>query len=105
MKETLPEYIPPKVVKVLENFLEELVKWNSKKVILFGSLTRGDFGKHFDIDLAVELNIPFRQKRKLKEKLDQIARIYTVDLVFLNGVEKEFKEKLLREGIILYEKK
>jgi len=105
MKETLPEYIPPKVAKVLENLLEELVNWNPKKVILFGSLARGDFGKHFDIDLAVELNLLFRQKRKLKEKLDQIAGIYTVDLVFLNEVEKKFKEKLLKEGIILYEKK
>jgi len=105
MKETLPEYIPPKVAKVLENLLEELVKWNPKKVILFGSLARGDFGKHFDIDLAVELNLLFRQKRKLKDKLDQLAGIYTVDLVFLNEVEKEFKEKLLKEGVSLYEKK
>ena len=88
----------------MENLLEELVKWNPKKVILFGSLARGDFGKHFDIDLAVELNLPFRQRRKLKEKLNQIAGIYTVDLVFLNEVEKDFKEKLLKEEIILYEK-
>jgi len=105
MQRNISKHIPPKVVKVLKNLLEELVKWNPKKVILFGSLARGDFGKHFDIDLVVELNLPFRQKRKLKERLDQLAGIYTVDLVFLNGVEKKFKEKLLKEGIILYEKK
>ena len=105
MQDNISKHIPPKVVKVLKNLLKELVKWNPKKVILFGSLARGDFGKHFDIDLAVELNLPFRQRRKLKEKLDQIAGIYTVDLVFLNEVEKKFKEKLLKEGVILYEKK
>jgi len=59
MMETLPEYIPLKVAKVLENLLEEFVKWNPKKVILFGSLAHRDFGKHLDIYLAVELYISF----------------------------------------------
>ena len=59
MWNTLPTYIPSKVAKVLENILKELIKWQPKKIVLFGSLAHGDFGKHLDIYLAVELYISF----------------------------------------------
>ena len=67
MQENIPQHIPPKVVKILNNLLEKLVKWQPQKVILFDSLAHGDLDNHFDIGLAVELNLPFPPKRKLKE--------------------------------------
>ena len=53
----------------------------------------------------MDLNLSFRERRKLKEKLNQIAGIYTVDLVFLPSVEEDLKKIILSEGKILYEKK
>lgn len=91
--------------EVIKNLVEELKKYDPKKVILFGSCAKGTYNKHSDIDLAVDLNLPFRERRKLKEILDQIAGIYTVDLVFLPLVEEDFKRIILKEGKTLYEKK
>jgi len=93
------------VEEIINDLLEELKKYNPKKVILFGSRAKGTYNKHSDIDIAVDLNLPFRERRKLKEKLNQIAGIYTVDLVFLPSVEGDLKKIILSEGKILYEKK
>ena len=89
--------------KVIRLLVEELKKYKPKRVILFGSRAKGSFTKRSDIDLAVELKLPFRERRKLKEKLDRLAGIYSVDLVFLPYVGEEFRKEILREGKILYE--
>ena len=88
----------------LENIVNELKKHNPKKIILFGSRARGDYKKNSDIDIAVEVNLNFREKRKLKEKIDFISGIYSVDLIFLDEVEDYFKNKILNEGKVLYAK-
>ena len=89
----------------LENIVNELKKHNPKKIVLFGSRARGDYRKNSDIDIAVEIELNFREKRKLKEKIDIISGIYSVDLIFLDEVENYFKNKVLKEGKILYDKK
>ncbi|WP_457622328.1 type VII toxin-antitoxin system MntA family adenylyltransferase antitoxin [Persephonella sp.] len=89
----------------IESIVEELKKYKPRKIILFGSRARGDFKKVSDIDIAIDLNLEFREKRKLKEKIDKISGLYSVDLVFLPDLEKGFKEKILKEGKVLYEKK
>ena len=53
----------------LNNIVEELKKSEPKSIILFGSRARGDFSKYSDIDIAVDLDLSFREKRKLKEKI------------------------------------
>jgi len=68
--------------EIISALVEELKKYNPKRVILFDSRAKGSFNKHSDIDLVVDLQLPFRERRKLKERLDLIAGIYTVDLVF-----------------------
>ena len=81
----------------LENIVNELKKYNPKKVILFGSRARGDYRKNSDIDIAVDLELSFREKRKLKEKIDIISGVYSV--------EENFRNKILKKGKILYDKK
>ena len=88
----------------LQNIVNELKNYNPKKIILFGSRSRGDYRKNSDIDIAVDLELSFREKRKLREKIDIISGLYSVDLIFLNEVEDNFKEKILKEGKILYDK-
>ena len=92
-----------KVEKVIKTLVEELKKYKPKRVLLFGSRAKGSYTKHSDIDLAVDLNLPFRERRKLKEKLDLLAGIYSVDLVFLPNVDEEFRKIILKEGKVLYE--
>ena len=88
----------------LDNIVNELKKYNPKKIILFGSRTRGDYKKNSDIDIAVDLDLNFRNKREVKEKIDKISGLYSVDLIFLNEIEESFKDKILREGKVVYEK-
>lgn len=88
----------------LKNIVEEIVKHDPKKIILFGSRARGEEKPNSDIDIAVDIDLDFRQQRKLKERLEDISGLYTVDLVFLNQINPEFKQKILSEGKVLYEK-
>ncbi len=88
----------------LNNIVEELKKSKPKSIILFGSRARGDFSKYSDIDIAVDIDLSFREKRKLKEKIEAISGLYSVDLVFLNEAQNNFKEKILKEGKVLYAK-
>lgn len=96
MKKSFDEY--------LRLIVEEIIKHNPKKVILFGSRARGEEKPNSDIDIAVDMDIDFRQQRKLKEKLEEVSGLYTVDLVFLNQTSPEFRQKILSEGKVLYEK-
>lgn len=89
--------------KVVGFLIEEL---SPEKIILFGSLAKRRKQKGFDIDLAIDCEAPsdFRYRRKLREKLNQIAGIYSVDLVFINEVEEDFKQLILQTGRVIYEK-
>ncbi len=94
-----------KYIKYLNKILNEIIKLNPNKIILFGSRARGNFRKNSDIDIAVDIELNFRERRKLKERIYDISGLYSVDLVFLDSIDEKFKEKILEEGRILYEKK
>lgn len=94
-----------KVNKYISLIVEELKKYNPKKIILFGSRARGNYKRTSDIDIAVDLELPFREKRKLKEKIENISGLYSVDLIFLPDVNEDFRNKIIKEGKVLYEEK
>ncbi len=71
-------------------------------VYLFGSRANGTMTRYSDIDVAVlakEL-LPAGLLSKIREKLDDSQIIYKVDLVDLNDVSTEFKEKVINEGVL-----
>ena len=73
----------------------------ARKIILYGSLARGDYKLHSDIDICVE-GIPKENYfRAIAECLMEIdRRISVLDFDKLQGY---FKERILSEGKILYE--
>ncbi|MEO1923814.1 MAG: nucleotidyltransferase domain-containing protein [Nautiliaceae bacterium] len=85
----------------IKKIVEILKEYNPKAVYLFGSRARGDNLKNSDIDIAVDIDMSFREKRKLKEKVDKAAGLYSVDLVFFDEMSEKFKDKVLKEGIKL----
>lgn len=87
----------------IDLIVNELKKYSSK-VILFGSRARGDNLKTSDIDIAIDGEFTFREKRKIKEKIDLLAGIYSVDLIFLDDASNDLKQRIFSEGII-YDKK
>jgi len=82
----------------LEKIVKFLKEKGIKNIYLFGSRARGDYKINSDIDIAILGKFNYREKRKLKEKIDEIAGIYSVDLIFLDDTESSFKEKILKEG-------
>lgn len=72
-------------------------------VYLFGSRSRGDYTYRSDIDLAFE-NLPENLKLgDLDEGIDNLNIPYTVDLVNLDHVNKEFYDQCMSEAISLEE--
>ena len=90
-----------KIVKIIN---EEL---NPQKIILFWSRAKNDFKNGSDIDLCIlgADNTDNRKIRKLKEKIDDISGLYSVDLIFYEKIDEEFKKIILETGKVIYEKK
>ncbi|UOD35596.1 nucleotidyltransferase domain-containing protein [Deferribacteraceae bacterium V6Fe1] len=89
---------------IICNIVEELTKYSPNKIILFGSRAGDSFRENSDIDIAVDLKLSFREKRKLKEKIDKLSGIYSVDMVFLPDIDDKFYTKIIETGKVLYEK-
>ncbi|RTZ72028.1 MAG: nucleotidyltransferase domain-containing protein [Gammaproteobacteria bacterium] len=92
--------------RIISQLVAHLVeRLQPQKIILFGSRARGSARPGSDIDLAVKGgNLPgFREERKLREELDRLAGMYSVDLVFLEQSDEAFRAMVEETGKILYE--
>jgi predicted nucleotidyltransferase len=75
-------------------------RFGAERVVLAGSLARGEFRRGSDIDLAVEGMPPgalFRAGAALDERAGDIA----VDLVPIESASPEYLRRLEREGVVL----
>ncbi|GAB4436818.1 MAG: nucleotidyltransferase domain-containing protein [bacterium] len=97
-----------KVNKILEEIIKVIVEHlNPEKVILFGSRAEGSFHRGSDIDIAIlgGKKLSFREERKLKEIIDEVAGIYSVDILFMERLESDFAKRILETGKVVYENK
>lgn len=102
---------PKDEVRLLVNKIVDYCK--PEKVILFGSMARGDFGNDSDIDLLVIMNSdekrPFRVK-KIFEALRGVNRRYPLDTIVYTPQELNrrlkmgdfFIKEIMNEGRIMY---
>jgi len=75
------------------------------RMFLFGSRAEGRHGPGSDFDIALDgKKISVRKMRELKGKLEEVSGLYKVDIIFLESVDKEFKDIILKKGKILYER-
>ena len=76
-----------------------------KRILLFGSRGKGIARDGSDFDIAIDSEeIETNVVRKLKENIEEIVGLYSVDIVFLNEVESGFRKIILDTGKVLYEK-
>lgn len=88
------------VTGILKNFL------NPSRIIAFGSRAKGNNQKNSDFDFAVDCPLPSRSMvRKIKDKIAEISGLYKIDIVYINSVDKGFKEIILKSGRLLYERR
>jgi len=66
-----------------------------KKILLFGSKARGDFHSHSDTDIAVDTEKP----------LANLSLPGAVDIVSCRKTDEKLKEKIEKEGVVIYERK
>lgn len=86
---------------VAKKIAEELVKrFDAKKVVLFGSLARGDCSSWSDIDLAV-WGIPSDKFYTAVSFASGISNVWKVDLVDTQDCTGALREIILEEGIEL----
>lgn len=81
-----------------------------EKVILFGSLARGDVGPWSDIDLILVKETEKRFLDRLEEFYSLVlpdvsvdALVYTPDEFARLARERAFVKRALREGVVLYD--
>ncbi len=77
----------------------------SDRIFLFGSRAEGRHSPGSDFDIALNgKKIGVRKMRELREKLEEVSGLHKVDIIFLESVDKEFKDIILKKGKILYER-
>lgn len=72
------------------------------RVYLYGSMLSGRWRPDSDLDLAAEGNLPSSELFKLWAELDRLLE-QEIDLREMSRLP--FREKIQREGILLYERK
>lgn len=103
-----------KVEEIFNLAIECFKKYNSEKVILFGSWARGDMDEYSDMDFVIIK----KTKKRFLQRLAEVARfidnrlpnidvfVYT-PLEFKGMIEREnpFIQNVLEEGKVVYEKR
>jgi predicted nucleotidyltransferase len=91
-----------KLNRIIEILINEV---HPKKLILFGSRGKGIESYNSDYDIAIDSGkISRSDKRKLKEKLDEIIGLHKIDLVYINEVDQDFTNIIQETGKVIYEK-
>lgn len=92
--------ITQKVVDILKGFL------NPPRIIIFGSRAKGNNQKHSDFDFAIESSKPsLTIERKIREEIEKISGLYKIDIIYLDSVDKDFREIVLKTGKVIYERR
>lgn len=75
-----------------------------QRIYLFGSRAKRPASSGADFDFAVEGPVPPEQKKmELREVLNASAGLYSVDIVFLNEIDSDFRTLIIETGKLLYD--
>ncbi len=99
-------------LSAIDRVVSGLMAYEPEKIILFGSMARGDADEYSDIDLIVIKDTKQRFVRRLVEITEFSPLDVGVDVLVYTPKELEamlaegnpFIEKALEEGKVLYEK-
>lgn len=89
--------------RAIQVIVDILKGYGAKRIFLFGSVARGAFRDHSDIDLACEGLSPDRFFKVFGKLLSTTGK--GIDLVDMNEVKDTLRRRIEREGIRLYEAK
>jgi len=93
----------------IETLLGEIVKAvlhysEPERIILFGSRASDFWVERSDIDIAImDGDATDKQKRRIREAIDEIRTLHRIDIVWLDDLTEEFRAEILSTGKIIYE--
>ncbi len=76
-------------------------RYGARRVVLCGSLARGDFRRGSDIDLAVE-GVPAARFFEAGAAAARAAGEFEIDVVPIEAATRRYREWLADEGIVLH---
>jgi len=84
------------IIKIIKKYLP------NANIYLFGSRARGDSLSESDIDIAVDNNqkIDSELLSLIKEDIEESTIPFTVDIVDLHNISKDFKLQILKDRIL-----
>ncbi|MBF0338978.1 MAG: nucleotidyltransferase domain-containing protein [Nitrospirae bacterium] len=98
----LAPLLDPIMIDVIVDTILSFVR--PERIIVFGSRVSGRGHEYSDYNIAIEgVRLDVRTRRLLRETLDIMAEIYTVDLVELDMADDGFRELIKQGGIVIYE--
>jgi predicted nucleotidyltransferase len=88
-------------IQGFKNFLKDFFQGKNVRIYLFGSRAKGSYTERSDIDIAVlsDKDISF-ELALLREIIENSNLPQTVDVIDLNTVDSEFREQILKEGVL-----
>ena len=94
------------IQEIKERILPILEKNRVIKAGIFGSYVRGEQRKNSDVDILVELedDLSLLDIIRIKIELEKILK-RKVDLVEYETIKKELKDTILKEEVLIYEKR
>jgi predicted nucleotidyltransferase len=98
---SIEKTFPDDILQDIQKVEAILLHYGATKIILYGSLARGDYKADSDIDFCVE-GVPNEHYfRVIAECLMKVHR--PVSVLDFRGVRGYFRERISQEGKILYE--
>ena len=99
LKALSADEILAEVADIIARFLPDA------RILLFGSRARGDAEQTSDFDFAVDAGskIPLDVITRIKDEIEELRTLKSVDIVDLNRVNHAFKTIILKTGVNIYD--
>ena len=106
-----PSNRPSRIDRRVDRVVDSLMAYGPEKIILFGSVARGDADEFSDIDLIIVKKTETRFIQRQVDATNLVPKDISVDIFvytpeeFQNMIDEDnpFIERALAEGIVLYE--
>jgi len=91
-------------LELLKAIVKDVFKGEDVTVILFGSRGRGDYLETSDVDVGILAREEVSKSKitLFREKIENSNIPYKVDVVDLSQASKEFANKALKEGLLIW---